>query len=94
MTATPEPVVGTCVVGWRDWTKRDRCGRTAVAEVRQIRGGKTGSWRPACGSCALGFEHVVTGAGAVFEQRDPPWIRDLFNPPIADVIPLCTGGQQ
>jgi hypothetical protein len=88
VTPASETLPDTCVVGFKDWTKRDRCGRKAVCEVRQTRDGRVGRWVHACGDCADGFEYVIRSNGHVFERRDPAWVRDLNNPPLADVIPL------
>jgi hypothetical protein len=88
VTPAPETLPDTCVVGFKDWTHRDPCGEHAVCEVRQIRETVTGRWVPSCGPCADGFEYVIRSKGRVFERRDPAWVRDLNNPPLADVIPL------
>lgn len=90
----------TCVVGWKDWTKRDRCGLQAVCELQLLHNGrprvfpfrgKPVQWRPACYRCASGLQtHVLAMAGDDWSLRERPasLLRDALNPPTADVIPL------
>lgn len=97
MTAAAEPVVGACVVGFRDWTRREHCGQPSACEVRLLKAGRPASvWQAACAGHADGLQQSIAarGGGWVFEQRDPAWITELFDPPVAAVVPIHSGGSK
>jgi hypothetical protein len=103
VTPAPEPTIARCVVGFKDWTKRDRCGQDAACELRLLHNGrprvfridgKGVQWRPACYHCASGLLIVVGrepfGDGWTLEERPQALLREVLDHR-ADVIPLHAG---
>lgn len=64
------------------------CGAQPCTELRATHAGRSTEWREACYRHADEFERGVTSRGYRFEQRPVGLLREVLDPPLADVIPL------